>query len=231
MYGDNSVADMNFHLFLKLPVELRVMIWHLSLPRTRIVSIQCSTTSLFEMNDSSWGTSPAIIPANLHTCRESRQEAMRYYNLRFGVAGPPKIFFNPQIDILHFGPAKGFMASSAQYFTAVSLCNPMDLGAVRYLAIDDSVLGNSTVKGAASNLAARAIRQLAMRMPELKGLVFVRNQATSITIKEAEDHCIELQRLIDSAMGEVSSEFPDWEAPPWCTAKMASGTNAARGRA
>lgn len=155
---------------------------------------------------------------------------MRYYNLRFGVAGPPKIFFDPRIDILHFGPAKGFMASSAQYFTAMSLCNPTDLGAVRYLAIDDSILGNSTVKGAASNLAARAIRQLAMRMPELKGLVFVRNQATSITIKEAEDHCIELQRLIDSAMGEVSSEFTDWEAPPWCTAKVASGTNAARGR-
>ncbi|KAF3798003.1 hypothetical protein GCG54_00003903 [Colletotrichum gloeosporioides] len=104
----------------------------------------------------------------------------------------------------------------------MSLCNPTDLGAVRYLAIDDSILGNSTVKGAASNLAARAIRQLAMRMPELKGLVFVRNQATSITIKEAEDHCIELQRLIDSAMGEVSSEFTDWEAPPWCTAKVAS---------
>ncbi|OHF04002.1 hypothetical protein CORC01_00864 [Colletotrichum orchidophilum] len=168
---------------------------------------------------SSWGTSPARIPALFHACRESRQEAIRYYGkLRFGMAGPPKIYFNPEIDVLHFGPVRGFMASSAQYFTAMSMCDPSDLRDVRYLAIDDSVMSNGIVKGAVSSLATRTIRQLPLRMPELKGIVFVRSNATAVVFGKTEKYCVDLQRLIEIAVREVAEEFPDWKIPPWCTA-------------
>lgn len=201
------------------------MIWRSSLPSTRIVTIRCGTDSLFQTSNSNWCTSLARIPASLHVCQESRQEALRYYKLRFGVAGPPKIFFNPEIDVLHFGPVQGFMASTAQYFTAMSLCDPSDLRNVRYLAIDHSVVGNGIVKGAVSPLTARILRQLPLRMPGLKGLIFVRSKTIDAPKhlhmrREIEENYAELQILIDKAIREVAGEFVDWEVPAWCTAKI-----------
>ncbi|KAK1529741.1 hypothetical protein CPAR01_12053 [Colletotrichum paranaense] len=213
----HSEADMVFtynmkHPFPRLPTKLRMRIWLLSLPNTRTVSIRCDTSH------STWGTSPAKVPAILHACRESRQEAIRFYgNLKFGIAGVPKIYFNPEVDVLHFGPLKGFMAASAQYFTAMSLCDASDLMDVRYLAIDDSVFGNGLDRGFVSELVTRTIRQLPRRMPGLKGIVFVRSKAVSV-FRETENYCRDLQALIGAAIREVADEFPDWNVPSWCTA-------------
>ncbi|KAK1655128.1 hypothetical protein BDP81DRAFT_417394 [Colletotrichum phormii] len=209
----NRAAAMEFHLFPRLPIGLRVKIWRFSLPPTRTVSIRCDTAH------STWGTSPAKVPASLHACRESRQEAIRYYgNLKFGIAGVPKIYFNPEVDVLHFGPLKGFMAASSQYFSAMSLCDPSDLRDVRYLAIDDSVLGHGLDRGGAgSELATRTIRQLPLRMPGLKGIVFVRSNAASV-FRETDNYCRDLQTLIRVAIREVTGEFPEWKVPSWCTA-------------
>ncbi|WQF84249.1 Putative 2EXR domain-containing protein [Colletotrichum destructivum] len=223
MCGNNDAAE--FYSFSKLPVELRLNVWRLSLPATRVVSIRCVTMPLSEASDSSWGTSPARIPANLHVCRESRQEASKYYKLRFEVAGPPKVYFDPEVDILHFGPASGFMASSAQYFTVMCLCGPSDLKDIRHLAIDESVLSNGIVKGAEAHLTARTIRQLPLRMPNLKRLDFVRNEAASVpqnlpVLAETEDYHRNFQKLVESTMRRIAGESPNWEVPPWRIATL-----------
>lgn len=85
-------------------------------------------------------TSPARIPANLHACHESRREALRRYRLCFGTARRPgRVFFDPERDVLYFGPRDGFMASEAQLRTVLTLCDPAELAAVRRAAVNDAL--------------------------------------------------------------------------------------------
>jgi hypothetical protein len=89
-----SQSVTTFTVFPKLPVELRFKIWKLALPGTRVVAIN------FDY-ESETITSSARIPAALHTCRESRLEALKVYKLTFGyLMDPGKVYFNPFSDIL-----------------------------------------------------------------------------------------------------------------------------------
>ncbi|KAK7736210.1 hypothetical protein SLS53_007045 [Cytospora paraplurivora] len=89
---------------------------------------------------SSGCTSPAAIPTNLHVCHESRREALRRYRHSFGIARQPgQTFFDPEQDVLYFGPRDGFMASEANLRTTLSLCDPAELAQVRRVAINDSL--------------------------------------------------------------------------------------------
>ncbi|KAI1637673.1 hypothetical protein F4809DRAFT_640339 [Biscogniauxia mediterranea] len=92
-YGPGSF----FFLFAQLPVELRLTIWDLNLPRLRVVPIRCchgASTSDEDQRDIecsdghqfSQCTSSAPISVNLHVCREARLEAMKRYKLMFGEA-------------------------------------------------------------------------------------------------------------------------------------------------
>jgi hypothetical protein len=80
---------LEFTLFPQLLSELRVKIWKHSLNNI--------TPRLIEIHpDVKEGGyySPARIPAILHTCYESRQEALKVYKLSFGTEKiPPRIFF------------------------------------------------------------------------------------------------------------------------------------------
>lgn len=85
-------------------------------------------------------SSPAPIPVNLHVCHESRREALRRYQLLFGIAQQPgRIFFDPDQDVLYFGPRDGFMASEAQLRTVLTLCDPEELRRIRKVAINDAL--------------------------------------------------------------------------------------------
>ncbi|ROW14414.1 hypothetical protein VPNG_03937 [Cytospora leucostoma] len=134
--------------------ELRWKIWAFNLPGPRIVSIRCGPESLpsspsldgcLRMSPSSsyyssGCTSPAAIPTNLHVCHESRREALRRYRHSFGIARQPgQTFFDPEQDVLYFGPRDGFMASEANLRTTLSLCDPAELAQVRRVAINDSL--------------------------------------------------------------------------------------------
>ncbi|KAF6835730.1 hypothetical protein CPLU01_04200 [Colletotrichum plurivorum] len=137
-----SCTDFYQLFFPKLPLELRIVIWRLSLPKPRTVSIRYGATTLSWNSDFINGTSKAEIPTILHVCHESRKEGLRHYKLRFGVAGPAKVFFDSEVDILHIGRMEGFMASWSQYSTFMVMCNQLDLEETRHLAIDESVLGD-----------------------------------------------------------------------------------------
>ncbi|KAJ4424299.1 hypothetical protein N0V82_000999 [Gnomoniopsis sp. IMI 355080] len=182
--------DRIFHLFSRLPAELRWKIWEYSLPGPRLVAIRCGAdglgcpSSLSSSSPFSAGcTSPARIPANLHASHESRREALRHYHAAFGIAHhPSQIFFSAPSDILYFGPRDGFMASEAQLRTVLTMCDPTELARVQKVAISDAVFwlpagrggsaGTCTAKMGVS-LLVDVLLLLRARMTGLRELVFV----------------------------------------------------------
>ncbi|TLS27171.1 hypothetical protein PpBr36_04595 [Pyricularia pennisetigena] len=85
---------MSFSLFTALPTELRLEIWRLTFqPRAVEVRYQPETDECRTI------THP---PAVLQVCRESREEALRFYHKCFGTkTQEPLIYFNSSIDILY----------------------------------------------------------------------------------------------------------------------------------
>ncbi|EHA47353.1 hypothetical protein MCOR07_007771 [Pyricularia oryzae] len=85
---------MSFQLFTALPAELRLEVWRLSFqPRAVEVRYQPETDECRTI------THP---PAVLQVCRESREEALRFYHKCFGTKSQePLIYFNSSIDILY----------------------------------------------------------------------------------------------------------------------------------
>jgi hypothetical protein len=105
-------AQESFHLFSSLPAEIRLQIWQYGCHQ-RVVEVSynaekdlCTTT-----------TSP---PAVLHTCHQSREEALRFYKKLFGTkTHPAEIFFHPELDTLYIPrPADmGYDDSSRDFAT------------------------------------------------------------------------------------------------------------------
>ncbi|RKF54954.1 hypothetical protein GcC1_207010 [Golovinomyces cichoracearum] len=84
----------SFHLFSRLPIELRLSIYTLALPR-RILTVRYNASS-------HKFTSPTAAPALFSVCSESRQVAVKNYTLSFGTTtSNPKIYFNPELDTLY----------------------------------------------------------------------------------------------------------------------------------
>lgn len=101
-----------FHLFPRLPTELRQKIYTLSLPTPRLVPLTYhSPTSYSNSRNTSPSplrgcTSPAPIPSLLHLSNEARALALQHYELGFPLAGPPgsflsKVWFDFRLDTLY----------------------------------------------------------------------------------------------------------------------------------
>lgn len=110
------------------------------------------------------------------------------------------MFFDPDRDVLYFGPRDGFMASEAQLRTVLTLCDPEELLAVRRVAVNDALfwvyggaggigggrgggggLGSAGEGGPiavthttiASSLLVDVLQLARARLPGLRELVFV----------------------------------------------------------
>ncbi|KAL6871942.1 hypothetical protein J3F83DRAFT_625073 [Trichoderma novae-zelandiae] len=211
----------SFRSFAKLPAELRLKIWAASLPGPRLVSIQCgsdissvSPPSPSIVNEGC--TSPTPIPANLHACAESRAEALKTYRPSFGFfRGPGHVLFNPNVDIMYFGPREGFMAADSQFHTCMALCDAAELASVRRLAVNDALFwtGTSYNSLTAASFTLELLRQIAMRMTGLQELIFVPWEA-ELVVDEALVH-ERMARQIQTAMQSVAQLFPSWQPPPW----------------
>ncbi|KAI9897110.1 hypothetical protein N3K66_008132 [Trichothecium roseum] len=188
-YAHGEVIDAraydNFHLFSRLPPEIRLKIWSFSLPASRFVPITCGSDptlsldhpTVYPLYSITGCTSSAKIPVAMHVCSESRHHAMsKAYNLYFGFAQRPgQVVFNPYRDVLFFGPREGFMAAIAQLFTAASLSSPDDLACIRRLALSDSLFWTHTSYNSthAVSLTADALRCIFARLPGLEEIIFV----------------------------------------------------------
>jgi hypothetical protein len=115
-----------FILFPSLPAELRLEIWRHSC-HERVVDV----TYIAEM-DKCLTTAPP--PSVLHTCRESRAEALRLYSPFFGTKSHPStIFFNPGSDVLYL-PRPPLMGYDDSFRTLAELV-PTAMSVI-HLAID-----------------------------------------------------------------------------------------------
>ncbi|OHF02634.1 hypothetical protein CORC01_02030 [Colletotrichum orchidophilum] len=230
----------HFHLFSRLPVELRLKIWNFNLPPPRVVPIRCGAKSLSFAShaqsprpSTSGCTSYAALPVNLHACQESRLEAQKSYHLSFGMTrNPGQIFFDNAHDILYFGARDGYMASEAQFRTVMALCDPEDISEVRRLAINDSLFWVDAMYQSmtAANLTVEVLKQIRVRMPKLEQLVFVPRDENPVYDNEvdllpANPHGVleqQMARQMEAAMKAVRDLCPDWTPPQWCIMALGS---------
>ncbi|KAI2785454.1 hypothetical protein F4815DRAFT_22900 [Daldinia loculata] len=128
-----------FHFFPQLPIELRLMIWEYNLlPRCiEIQDTQRVKPQLKLRKQEVHYTYVCKTPANLHVCRESRQEALKRYSLRFGIGG----LVDPIRDMLYFGPGMAFGCPKDWFSIFMSQLRPKDMAYIRHIAISNSMLG------------------------------------------------------------------------------------------
>ncbi|KHO00814.1 uncharacterized protein MAM_01592 [Metarhizium album ARSEF 1941] len=222
--GPEAEKPAEFPLFSKLPPELRLKIWNLTLPSLRLVSIHCGADSPSLCYPQHHTTKPSFtgctsdvaIPVNMHVCTESRAEAFKSFQYAFGfVRTPGHIIFNPDSDILYFGPRQGYMAADAQFHTCMSMCDPAQLALVRRIAVSDALFWVDRVYSstAAASLTTNVIKQLASRMPALEHMIFVpreQDEATDPALTEERMSC-----QIHMAIHTVCQEDLHWRPPPW----------------
>lgn len=196
----------------------------MTLPATRLVSIRCGVKPhpLYEGSSNGFTklligcSSDSPIPVNLHICAESRAEASKSYRRAFGfVQQPGQVMFNPNSDILYFGPREGYMAAESQFHTCMSLCDPRELALVRRIAISDALfwIDDTYRSMTAASLTVEVVKQLAMHLPALEQAIFVpREQDEAADILATEER---MTRQVQMAMRTVSQQFPHWRPPPW----------------
>ncbi|KAI1096378.1 hypothetical protein F5B19DRAFT_144554 [Rostrohypoxylon terebratum] len=239
VHDKNSAATTGcaqaFHLFAKLPVELRFKIWAYNLPGPRIVEIKCNVASAQTSQPQQGDSSPVVctstspIPTNLHVCRESRREALKRYRLLFGSSPHPgRIFFDPLRDTLYFGPRRGIAAAETLFHTFVSLVRQDDLGQVHRIAISEGLLtysGSSNRRERANKLTfVQTLCQAHMYFNNIEHLTFVSDDRNPVYSSDAV--FVEpkvrnriLERRIQEAIDSIERQQPHFK-PPLCSVRV-----------
>jgi 2EXR family len=100
----DQLNQESFPLFKEFPTEIRLLIWHFASTAGRVVELQWSKQEIGFRNY----TAPRP-PAVLHTCRDSRKEALKVFRPYFSMKGRRKpIYIDPINDILFFRVPPGF---------------------------------------------------------------------------------------------------------------------------
>jgi hypothetical protein len=94
-------ANREFHIFPKLPLEIRLEIWRLMIPRGRTVQIEVRRSPIRAREFFILG-SHTPTPVVLHVNYESRQESLRHFKvLKYNLRGQP-VYFRPELDLIYF---------------------------------------------------------------------------------------------------------------------------------
>jgi hypothetical protein len=84
------------HLFPKFPTEIQLKIWGYTFPNARVINIR------YDSKDDAY-TSSATPPVALFVCKQSRDEAKRFWKLTFGkTVNEGRIWINFDIDPVLF---------------------------------------------------------------------------------------------------------------------------------
>ncbi|KAM3067301.1 hypothetical protein ACMFMG_005337 [Clarireedia jacksonii] len=150
--GSTDGEAVEFSHFSKLPLELKTLIWEIACESEpqRVVSVYSQhIISYGRPNPNLYWTgviSTAPIPTALHTCSLSRQIALKYYKLCFGMTKGddtvlPMIYFNYEKDMLLFRedrPINKYWYRSCfeQFF---ALVNSSDIERVRHLGFPSNL--------------------------------------------------------------------------------------------
>jgi hypothetical protein len=95
----------SFHLFPRIPIELRLSIWRFALPRDRVITITKKEFRLVqgsngEMQRKECGSFQKV-PSLLHVSREARCEALRHYQLSLSTRWIKAFYFAPKLDTIY----------------------------------------------------------------------------------------------------------------------------------
>lgn len=85
------------------------------------------------------------------------------------------MYFDPDRDVLYFGPRQGYMAADAQLRTFLTLCEPSELAAVRRIAVSDALfwIDDRYRSMTAASLTMDVLRLTHQYLPNLEELIFV----------------------------------------------------------
>ncbi|KAF2153133.1 hypothetical protein K461DRAFT_135643 [Myriangium duriaei CBS 260.36] len=186
-----------FTLFLKLPIELRRLIWRHTLPGPRRVRVGCRKgDTCSEGLVAREGT--AGPPMALQICHEARQEALRYYVLSFGTrVSPPTVYFDYHIDTLcfkdHATPTgyRSAVADLERVYSKVLLA-----GNVRYLEIHVKRLDISITRFCWAEIC---------RFRGLKEVL--------VEYEQSHMQKSEIMERIMVTVEVIKAEHPEWEIP------------------
>lgn len=100
-----------FSRFGDLPLEIRQLIWSFAATEPRVIELRHAVDSTSRMHGTDMDEiedgeiwSMAEIPPVLHTCRESRAEGLKSYELAFGTQKhDARVFVNFENDIIYLG--------------------------------------------------------------------------------------------------------------------------------
>ncbi|PMD36902.1 hypothetical protein L207DRAFT_569047 [Hyaloscypha variabilis F] len=229
-----STPPTTFPLFTLLPPELRLKIWHLTLPAPRLVPLryQSSTAPFTPSTPKSHRgcTSPALIPITLQINHESRSLALQHYSLSFGLPGgisspgsrpstlPCKMYFSAERgDVLFFGVRGQERERMAEFVQACTMVHPgaSGFGRVRRLAVEKELFMGRGGKGV-SEMQLRLFWERVMgKFRELEELVFVEAGEDALGAFEREDVEAEVglrgrNQMEDVCFTDDGMEFRCW---------------------
>jgi hypothetical protein len=93
-----QLGQQHFYQFAEFPAEIRLLIWHFASRTGRVIELQWSRKEIGFRN-----CAAPRPPAVLHTCRDSRKEALKIFQPYFSMEGCRKpIYVDPVNDILFF---------------------------------------------------------------------------------------------------------------------------------
>ncbi|KAJ4153403.1 hypothetical protein LMH87_009891 [Akanthomyces muscarius] len=237
MPSDEMELDLpaSFSLFSELPPEIRLRIWHYSLPGPRIVPIRCGVDqlapgSLRSLAAATGCTTTTPNPTNLHICAESRAEAIKSYRRCFGFAyRPGHIYFNPSRDVLYFGPRKGYMNTEAQFRTCMTMCNSSELAAVRRVAVSDAIfwIDDTYRSMTAASITMDVLRIIDQRLPNLEELAFVPREEDEACRYDLDETLQRMHDQIDTAVNTLAQQNIVYRVPAWHISCLETLHNAA----
>jgi hypothetical protein len=212
-----SRIPRTFYKFQDLPTEIRNEIWQYCLPGPRVIEIRNN-------RDIPGATSICRIPPILHVCRESREMALKIYELSFGMDNQPgQIWVNFERDIVYFGAKSDFYVMQALSQDGASIVGRVKgLEKIKALALRSRVFGETSrfnlrhFKGLREIVLVgqdRFVRgQPAWRMFNLgKEPTLIERPVSHYFFVDPE--CMHHMFDLEAKMETWQERFPDWEKP------------------
>jgi hypothetical protein len=195
---DMEEADQDFTLFLKLPLELRRMIWKEALTGLRVIEIHLTVVDGRDVSQvPKWH--PACVdkaPALFFACREARAVVTENYNLFKGDSGLGAIWSDVRHDLFCFGFWRW------HYNVAICFDNMPEEVRSRMSRI---ALDFELIDGMWSTLAAERLKEVFISYHHLEGSD--RRVITGFDEFGTDDHNTELAQEIRAAMNNISEKI------------------------
>ena len=211
-------------------MELRLKIWRSTFPKLRIVGIE----SVFDHSSRRFRGWKSVDPSPivLRISHESREEALKHYQLSFGTEQePPCIYFNFEMDTLRFGNGPG------PSFLTMPTPSWLESGPQNYLL--NIFLGRHySIENSNFHPAATHSHMVRHMIVDIENLIYgrrafcwdeIRNfdslKELILVAWDEDEKSEKLMGRFQIALNKVSTNHPRWVVPKIKVVSGISGTN------